>query len=70
MTRIVKAVASVGFVLGLVTGGTALTFTNAAAKCWTESTNYTGQEGDPEDCLGGGCTEGWCCLICTIEPTG
>lgn len=64
MKRIVKTIASFGFLLGLASGGVALTSRNAAAKCWTEGTDYDGTPGSPKNCLGGNCSEGWCCLIC------
>ena len=65
MKRIAKSVFAMALVAGLGIGGIAITSTATAAReCRTENTNY--EPGMIEyDCLGGNCSAGWCCLICT-----
>lgn len=72
--RIIKqmwkgAFAAVVLVGGLAVGGVAMTSSEAAAVCRTENTDYDGTPGSEKNCLGGNCSEGWCCLICPKPST-
>ena len=70
MQSIAKVLAAVMLAAGIGFAAIAVTPSRAvAAGCRTENTDYTGP-GTTQNCLGGTCREGWCCLICetVIEP--
>ncbi len=66
MQSIAKILSAVMLAAGIGFAAIALTPTRAVADgCRTENTDYQGPgTGTPQNCLGGTCKQGWCCLIC------
>lgn len=66
MSLTIKTVAPLVAAIGLGVALVGMTPTPASATCHYEKTDYQGPgTGTPENCLGGSCTSGWCCRICT-----
>lgn len=63
MKSLAKVLAAVMLATGVGFVAVAATPSQAVAGCRTENTDYTGP-GTTENCLGGNCSQGWCCLIC------
>lgn len=65
MSSMIKVLSAMALVGGLGILAIASTPGEAAAACRYENTDYQGPgTGTPANCLGGTCSEGWCCKIC------
>jgi hypothetical protein len=65
MKRITQAIFGLALAAGLAVGAIASAPVAAQEQCRYEKTDYDGSPGSPQNCLGGECSAGWCCKICT-----